>query len=111
MKGKINVKSQWIFTNYFKPLIVDFDKNEIYKKNWFFNYDPTHLKQIKNARVTTTWIDVVMLFTTYTLVIDTFNNDVPVIKHPGILKDKKLDSLLSILTDWSAKGTIKMEQG
>lgn len=111
MRGKIKVPSRWRLTNWFQPLYVDFDEKELYKANWIWGYNPTDLTQLKDASIDTTWIDWVMLLTTHTLIIETYNDKVPKIIHPGVPKGKPLYQLLTELTDYSAKGTIKMEQG
>lgn len=110
MSDFVKVKSVWIFTKIFHTL-------EIHHDSLYYSFDfPTKnfrrkgvsYQRLENIKVTTSLIDLLLLYTTRTLVITSYDTDLQEIRYPGV-KTFEAITIQQKLEPLTGKGVVKFE--
>lgn len=105
----IKVRSKWPFTNFLHTLVIRDEGIEY--ENRVGNIPLSTLSvsypELDNVLLRTTFIDVILLFRTTTLIIETKDSDLNNIRFPGIERGTAV-TLLPFLTEKSGKSRMKL---
>lgn len=106
----ITVKSKWLFTKLLHTLEIHIDaiyySLDFPSKN--FRKRGIPIERLDNVEITTSFIDVILLFTTRTIIIKALDADLPEIRFPGV-NTYEAQTLQQILEPLAGKGVVKFE--
>lgn len=105
----IRVRSKWPFTNFFHVLTIREEGIEYEKRigNIPLKTLSVSYPELDNVLLQTTIVDLILMFRTTTLIIETKDTDLKVIKFPGVERGTAT-TLLPFLTEKSGRSRMKL---